>query len=262
MKCPSCGSKTNYVSMNKELICKDCGLIIEDGFIDNSAFSSSTNQNKGSMPELAIAGSQYVDGKIVKAHWLLSNKEKHLIQIERNIQIVSSRLKLTDFLTQEALIIYKKSLHRELNKGRDNQSLMYASIYIACLMHNIPKAPREILLGTKMPKKKLMKSYKIIKEKLGIKTDSPDPLDLVLRFATKLNLEQETIQKTNETIMRIQEQDLMSGKQPMTILATAIYLATKKTGQRITQRMITNATGVLEVTIRNRSREIIKALDG
>jgi len=61
--------------------------------------------------------------------------------------------------------------------------------------------------------------------------------------------------------MRIQEQDLMSGKQPMTILAVAIYLATKKIGQRITQRMITNATGVLEVTIRNRSKDIIDTLD-
>ncbi len=261
MRCSSCGSKENYVSMNKELICKDCGLIIEDNFMDNSEFSSISNQNKGSMPELAVAGSQHVDGRIVKALWLLTGKEKHLMQAERNIQIISSRLKLTDFLTQEALIIYKRSLHRELNKGRDNQSLMYASIYIACLMHNIPKVPREILLGTKMPKKKLMKSYKIIKKELGIRTESPDPIDLVQRFTTRLNLTPETIEKTTEIIMRIQEQNLMSGKQPMTILATAIYLATKQTKQRITQRQITNTTGVLEVTIRNRAKEIKEFLN-
>ena len=260
MRCPNCGSKENYVSMNKELICKDCGLILEDTFIDNTEFSSRSNQNKGSIPELAIAGSQNVNGRIIKAYWLLTNKEKHLIQAERNIQIISSRLKLTDFLTQEALIIYKRSLHRELNKGRDNQSIMYASIYIACLMHNIPKVPREILLGTKMPKKKLMKSYKIIKKELGIRTESPDPLDLVPRFTTRLELTPETIEKTSETIIQIQEQNLMSGKQPITILATAIYLATRQTKQVITQRKITNATGVLEVTIRNRAKEIKNSL--
>jgi transcription initiation factor TFIIB len=258
MKCSGCGSIKNHISSSKELICRDCGLILEDNFVDNTEFSSHTNQNKGSMPELAIAGSQNVDGRIVKAYWLLTNKEKHLIQAERNIQLVSSRLKLTDTLTRESLIIYKKSLHNELNKGRDNQSIMYASIYLACLLHNIPKVPREILLGTKVPKKKLMKSYKIIKKALGVKVESPDPLDLVPRFATKLNLNIETIQETNEIIMRIQEQHLMTGKQPMTILATAIYLATKKTEQKITQRRITNSTGVLEVTIRNRAKNIKK----
>jgi len=262
MKCSNCGSDKNYLSSNKELICKNCGLVIEDQFVDNSQYSSGSNQNKGFLPELATAGSQQVNGRIVKAHWLLSHKEKHFIQVKRNIELVSSRLNLTNALTTESLMIYKKSLYKEINKGRDNQSIMYASIYLACLLHNISKVPREILIGTKVSKKKLMKSYRLIKKELGIKSESPDPLDLVLRFGSKLKLTQETITETNEIIMQIQEQHLMAGRQPMTILATAIYIASKQTGQKITQRNITNATGVLEATIRARSKEINNALDG
>jgi transcription initiation factor TFIIIB Brf1 subunit/transcription initiation factor TFIIB len=262
MRCSSCGSDKNYLSSNKELICKNCGLVIEDCFIDNSKYSSSSNQNKGFLPELAIAGSQQVNGRIVKSHWLLSHKEKHFIQVKRSIELVSSRLNLTDTLTTESLMIYKKSLYKEINKGRDNQSLMYASIYLACLLHNISKVPREILIGTKVSKKKLMKSYKLIKKELGIKSEPPDPLDLVPRFGSKLELTQETIMKTSEIIMQIQEQQLMAGRQPMTILATAIHIATKKTGQKVTQRNITNATGVLEATIRSRSKAIMLLTDG
>lgn len=49
---------------------------------------------------------------------------------------------------------------------------------------------------------------------------------------------------------------MLSGKRPETILAGAIYLASKQTGEQITQRQIANKTGVIEVTIRKITREL------
>lgn len=53
----------------------------------------------------------------------------------------------------------------------------------------------------------------------------------------------------------------MEDLNPTTIVATAIYLATKINNDSFTQREITNATGVIEVTIRKKSKEMLEEIE-
>lgn len=59
-----------------------------------------------------------------------------------------------------------------------------------------------------------------------------------------------------EIIMQIKGTQITAGKKPETILAGAIYLAGKQTGEARTQRQIANTIGVIEITIRKMSKEI------
>jgi transcription initiation factor TFIIB len=52
-----------------------------------------------------------------------------------------------------------------------------------------------------------------------------------------------------------------SGKDPAGIAASAIYIATLTTGQTRTQGEVSKASGITEVTIRKRYKEMIKKLD-
>jgi transcription initiation factor TFIIB len=260
MNCPNCGSSRICISREKEVVCEACGMVIEENTIDNSEFAIPSNQNIAIIPELSEARTKPVNGKIISSGWLLTNKEKALNKAKTRINLIGSHLNLPNRVMQEALILYKKCQEKEINSGRDNQSITYACVYIACLLHDIPKMPREILLGIDIPKRKFMKTYRVIKKKLHIKTNFPNPIDLVPRFASKLDLKPKFMAKISETIIKLEESELMIGKNPMTTLATAIWIIVKKYHLKITQRMVTNATGVLEVTIRKRAREVIEKL--
>ena len=59
-----------------------------------------------------------------------------------------------------------------------------------------------------------------------------------------------------EVVERAIEGELTSGKGPMGVAASAIYIAAILTGERRTQREIAEITGVTEITIRNRYKEM------
>jgi len=54
--------------------------------------------------------------------------------------------------------------------------------------------------------------------------------------------------------------ELTSGKGPTGVAAAAIYIASVLVGEKRTQREIADLTGITEVTIRNRQKEIAEKL--
>jgi transcription initiation factor TFIIB len=56
-------------------------------------------------------------------------------------------------------------------------------------------------------------------------------------------------------------QQIMAGKDPMGMAASALYIAGLETGNSITQRVMAEASGVTEVTIRNRCKSLKAIVD-
>ena len=61
----------------------------------------------------------------------------------------------------------------------------------------------------------------------------------------------------------ITSREISAGKNPMSLAASVVYLASLYTGEKRIQREIASAAGVTEVTLRNRYRDLkrILALD-
>ena len=55
--------------------------------------------------------------------------------------------------------------------------------------------------------------------------------------------------------------EISTGKDPMDIAATVLYISCLKTGEDRTQTQIANAAGVTDVTLRNRFKELKVKLD-
>jgi len=254
-KCPECGNQ-NIAYENSEISCRDCGLVIEDNEIEQPYISEGT-QLHATHPYLTRAGSQPVEGRIYKSAWMLSTREKNLQMAVNKIDLVTSRLKIPEFIKKEATLIFKKSLYSNIAKSTGINSIIYASIYIACNIHGIPKTPLEITAYTEIDIVQLIYTYKKIKKTLDIKTKPIDPIDILPRFASNLGLTQQTITLTAEILNKMRESGKFEGRKPETILAGAIYVASKKTGEIKTQRKIANTLGIIEATIRKISKEII-----
>jgi transcription initiation factor TFIIB len=256
MKCPECGNQNISYEIRGEIICRDCGLVMEDNGIEQP-FISEAMQTHATQPYLIVAGSQAVEGKIFKSSWMLSTREKNFKLGIAKIDEVASRLSLPEFIITESKLIFKKSLYSNISIGRDNISLIYASIYIACSMHELPKTLMEITAYSEVESKDLMYAYRRIKRSLNIGTKLIDPLDLLSRFASKLELNINTIAIATEILIKIKGTNITAGRKPETIVAGAIYVAGQKGNNKRTQREISNTIGVIEITIRKISKEII-----
>ena len=96
--------------------------------------------------------------------------------------------------------------------------------------------------------------------KLNIKLPPTSPLDYVSRFASELKLTNNTVMKTREILRQADEHEILSGRNPTTMAAAAIYVASIITNDHRTQREVADVAGVTEVSIRNRYKELIVQL--
>jgi len=260
-RCPDCGSsQSSYNEETAELVCTVCGLVIDEAVLsDKREYLPESKKKLAEDPIMLRAGGQPQEGKIFKTAWLMSTREKNLEQSYSRIDLHASKLKIPEKITKEAKIIFTKAVRTDLNVGRNNTCMAFGSLYTACLIHELPKTPLEITLHTEVSSKKMLSAYRVIKRELQIKTPTIDPIDLLPRFASRLGLNSQTIAQAGEIIAKIKEYSLLGGKTPQTKTAVAIYLAGRQTGIKLTQRMVTNATGIIEVTIRKRSKELLSS---
>jgi transcription initiation factor TFIIB len=160
-----------------------------------------------------------------------------------------------------SLPIFKHFSIAVWNIGRDNTTILYACVYASCIIHGIPKTPMEVTAFTEIDKNKMLKALKILKNGLYLNLNRIDPQDFVQRFGSRLHLKQSTLTLASEIIDKLKDKSFIVGKQPKTIVASALYVACRENKDNRTQREIANATGVLEVTIRKRYKEALKSVN-
>ena len=257
VRCPECGGYEIDVCTDG-IHCRNCGLVLDDSPIERNPFVETSKIS--TVSKFGFSETMPVSGKIVKHHWMKSTREKNLYKAKRRLELVSSKVRLAPAVERDAFLLFKNAVDKNLNLGRDNASLMYACVYASCLMHNLPKTPLEVIAFSGVQKSKMLKSYRLIKTGLKLKFDLVDPTDLIHRFASRLELKQTTVTLAIKIIEKMKENNKTAGKQPKTIVASALYVASKVNGDSRTQREVANASGVIEVTIRKRSKEMVDLL--
>ncbi len=63
--------------------------------------------------------------------------------------------------------------------------------------------------------------------------------------------------KFYEKILKL---EMTSGKSPVSIAATVLYLSAMMNGEKVTQQRMAETSGITETTLRIRCKEVIKAL--
>ncbi len=294
MKCPECGSKAlRKDSERGEMVCSDCGLVVEDSIIQEGpewrAFDAEQrasrartgaplkymSPNKGLVTEIDQYNRDIRGGKIAPSQQaqLYRMRKWHKRtsisnSIERNLAIaltelnrVASHLGLQESIRESAALLYRKCVERGLIRGRQIESVVSAVLYAICRQYGIPRTLDEIAVVAEIPKKEIGRTYRLITQELELKIPLTNPRFYISRFITSLNLSGETQERATEILTKALEKGLISGRGPMGVAAAAVYIASVMTGERRTQKEVADVAGVTEVTIRNRYRELKKALD-
>lgn len=179
---------------------------------------------------------------------------------QSEIERLSSLLSIPEDARASSMEIYREAWEKDLIHGRSIEKILAASMYMACRKHNVPRTLDEIETVTRVGKKDIIKTSKLLATKLGMRLAPTSPLEYVSRFCEKLNLKRHVEERASEIIKKALEKDITSGRGPTGIAASAIYIAAILCGDRKTQKDVSEATGVTEVTLRVRYKEIARKL--
>ncbi|MBN2230684.1 MAG: transcription initiation factor IIB [Candidatus Thorarchaeota archaeon] len=293
--CPDCGAhKDVQILQTGDIVCAKCGLVVSERQIDPGpewrAFTADekrartrtgspiryTSSDKGLS---TLIGWQNKDrsGKNFSPErraaitrmrkWQIrsrvhSSVDRNLSQANSEINRLISQLGLKDGVKELAAMLYRKLIVKRLVRSRSIDALAAASIYAALRLRKIPRSLKEIAKHSHLNYKVIGRYYRLLVRKLNLKMPVPDPMNYVPKFITKLNLPGAMQAKVLDVLQDAKDYGgLITGRDPRGLAAGAIYIASILTDNRVTQREIAYATGVTEVTVRNRYKELVRELE-
>ena len=116
-------------------------------------------------------------------------------------------------------------------------------------------------ISINIKRKDVARCYRLIFRELDLKIPVVDPVKGVARIASIAGLGEKTKRKAIELLNKAKKIGIVAGKDPMGIAAAALYLSCISSGGNKTQKEISIASGVTEVTIRNRCAGLKKLLE-
>jgi transcription initiation factor TFIIB len=179
---------------------------------------------------------------------------------------LSNKLGLPKWLTEEIARLYQVVSARGLTRGRDLRLCIVALILLGARAHNYPLTQEELISTagyepTLAVKREVGRLYKLYLRLLGINPKPMKPEDYVPVLSSKLGLDPSVVVKAIELLRVARERGLVyGGKDPVGFACASIYLAGNAHGVRVRQADIAKVAHVTEVTVRNRVRELQKAL--
>lgn len=293
-RCPECGSEKLVRDYERaEVVCKGCGLVIEENIIDpgpeyrhfneeqraarsrTGAPMTATIHDKGLSTMIDGRNRDFFGRSIPsknRAQLYRMRKWQRRIRTanatERNLAFalsesdrMSSALGLSRLIRETAAVIYRKAVAKNLIRGRSIEGVAASALYAACRQNGVPRTLDEVSEVSRVSRKEIGRTYRFLSRELGLKLIPTSPVDYVPRFCSGLLLNGEVSSRAMEILRRATERDITSGRGPTGVAAAAIYIASILCGERRTQREIANAAGVTEVTIRNRYKEMAEKLD-
>ncbi len=293
MECTECGGGHLVRDYARgELVCEDCGLVIDEQIIDQGpewrAFDADqgekrartgapmtyTIHDKGLSTEIGWKNKDSYGKSIPtrnRAQLYRLRKWQRRIRVsnatERNLAFALSELDrmasgmgLPRNVRETAAMVYRKAVNKNLIRGRSIEGVVAASLYAACRQCNVPRTLDEIAGASRVGRKEIGRTYRFMTRELKLKLMPTRPEDYISRFCSELKLTGEVQTRAMEILSEAAKKELTSGRGPTGVAAASIYISSILCNARRTQREVADVAGVTEVTIRNRYKELTEKL--
>ena len=146
-------------------------------------------------------------------------------------------------------------------RGRSNDAIASACLYIACRQEGVPRTFKEIVAVSTVSKKEIGRCFKLILKSHDTNVEIIQTGDFMNRFCGNLGLSREIQRAATAIAQRAVDLDLVPGRSPISVAAAAIYMASQASKDKKTQREISDIAGVAEVTIKQSYKLMIPRAD-
>ena len=298
-RCTACNSSLVDDTENGEIICSGCGIVMVEHMEDHGpeAKSSSledkmklaraTGQTSYSQHDLGITteisiGTKDFSGKKISAEmsnqmhrigkWqprvrVSSSRERRLSNILGRISEICQNCSLPKNVIETASMIYRSLDGKNIQvKGKSVDSISAAVVYMACkqcdVIRSLDEILREVCHASKVKSKTKLASryYRTLVMELGTNTAPIVTMDKYISKIANMTKTDTRVERLSlEIAEKTKDRNIADGKAPNGIAAAYLYIASILLGQNIIQRDVSSVSGVTEVTIRNRCKEILSA---
>jgi transcription initiation factor TFIIB len=281
--CPQCGSsEIAFIESTGEYVCKRCGYVIYQTNLDRSQEWRTFNDeekdelNRAGPPHsmendfsTKISTTKSTEGnKMDPSRYLRLSKWQNRISspysasvLKKAISFISnvnSRLNCPKPIVEKSIELYKYAHKNKMIRGRQFEIEVLASFYMTCKMLNQPRSLDEISRASGVKKSELARAYRELSWKLGVKSKISDEMELfLLRLMNKFKLSGKSEKLAMSYLKLAKENKLTAGRSPLSLAAACIYLASLNSGLSLTQKEVARISGVTEVTLRNRCKELV-----
>jgi len=289
--CPECGADGVVDEKRGETVCRECGVVFEEGHVDRgpewrsfdardkaekSRVGSPTTEllhDKG-LSSVIDWKNQDANGQTLSARkrekmsrlrtWderfrAQSAQDRNLKQALGEIDRMASALGVPENARKTASVIYRRALEEELIPGRSIEAMATASLYAGARQADVPRTLDEFETVSRVERKEFARAYRYIARELELAMEPTDPTQYVPRLASDLEIPDETEQRAVELLEAGKQAAVHSGKNPVGLAAAATYAAGRLTNVELTQHEVADAADVSAVTIRDRYTELLDA---
>ena len=293
ISCSVCnGTKIISDNITGEKVCSDCGVVLNETMMDTGpeyrAFNlqeANDRRRTGSGYSFSIydkglstvikgdrdAQGNRLDHETQRRMRRLKrqdNRSKVNETHTRNLSIamaeldrMSSELHIPKNAKERAALIYRQALKEDLIRGRSIDAFVAASIYAACRLLKVPRPLKMITKTSTREHSEVAMTYRLLIRELNIKPPVDSPFKFVPSIASKLGVKQPTERLAVEILREANKKKGLTGKDPRGLAAAALYMACQENDDRRVQRIIAEAAGTTEVTLRNRYRGLKEVLN-
>ncbi|MCP8307671.1 MAG: transcription initiation factor IIB [archaeon] len=288
--CPICGKSLVGDYDKGELICSSCGFVIEDRNeyrgpewkaidleekekrVRVGAPQTFLLHDLGLTTEIGT-GTKDSHGRSLSPYMRMSVKSmkkwqsriRTISSEERNLSIVLSKinevsgvLKLPKTVTETAAHTYRILAKKRVAKSRSIIGMAGAATYLACRKFETGRSLKEIAKSIGVDKRTIAKYYRFMLKETEKEYIPPTSVG---RYVSKLVNIIKIDPKVERLALNLMSETFCSktfdGKAPAGLAAAFVYISSVLLGERAPQREIAEAAEVTEVTVRNRSREIL-----
>jgi len=295
--CPECQSTIVDDIHNGERICSSCGIVVAEQMADFGPESKGANledkmrlaratgqttlsqHDMGIATEISIASTDYSGKKIDSA---TSNQMQRLGKWQKRVRVTSPReRRLTNVLgkisetcencnlpknvVETASMIYRSLDGKNIEvKGKSVISITVAVVYLACkqcdVVRSLEEICKEVCLekDVKAKSKLAAKYYRNLVLEMG---QGVTPTVTMDKYISKIANLTKTDVRVERLALEIAEKSqgvgMTDGKAPNGIASAYMYIGSILLGQTVLQRDVSTISGITEVTIRNRVKEIL-----
>ncbi|KAI4093888.1 MAG: hypothetical protein L6R37_007325 [Teloschistes peruensis] len=281
-----------------DMICGSCGLVLGDRIVDTrSEWRTFTNDDQnnddpsrvgdganpllnGAQLQTAIAfggGAAAKSRDLSRAQNKVNNDKstKTLLAAYKQIGAFCDGMSTSKNVSDTSKHLFKIVHDESAFRGKSQDSLIAACIFIACRQCKVARTFREVQDVTKVSKAEIGRAFKYLEKFFAARNEkmkaavveaggvfNPDgsgydnvesttPKDLCTRFCNLLDLSQKCTRLSQDVAAKTEMSGILAGRSPISTAAACIYMASYLAGEPKSAKDVAIVAGVSDGTIRN-----------
>ena len=188
--------------------------------------------------------------------------EQPVLSVDKEIFRQASLLDLDDDVMHETQSMYETVRAKGLTKYKQDEKVITALLYVVCRKKMIPLTLHKICDVLRTDYRSINKVYRYLVKKMSMHIPSTTAKEYVEKFAIDMRLSPKTLKAAQKIILEVKKTGAISGKGPAGVAAASICLASDMEDIETSQKDIAEISGVTQVTIRNRYKELEDCING